>query len=65
MFLIESTPDGGIGEGLVTGLVEHGAADRPIRRVTGVDCYIPLGDAAGLMLPDEHRVRAAAEALLG
>ncbi len=65
LVLDEGRPDGGIGEGLVTGLVEHGAADRPIRRVTGVDCYIPLGDAAGLMLPDEKRVKAAAEALLG
>lgn len=65
LVLDEGRPDGGIGEGLVTGLVEHGAADRPIRRVTGVDCYIPLGDAANLVLPDEKRVQAAAEALLG
>ncbi|MBL39020.1 MAG: MFS transporter [Xanthomonadales bacterium] len=64
LVLDEGRPDGGIGEAVVTSLVEHGGADRPIKRVTGVDCYIPLGDAAKLMMPDEARVVEAARALL-
>ena len=64
LVLDEGRPDGGIGEAVVTSLVEHGVADRPIKRVTGVDCYIPLGDAAKLMMPDEARVVEAARALL-
>ena len=57
LVLDEGRPDGGIGEGIVTALVERGLAGRPIRRITGKDCYIPLGDAAKLMLPDEAEVR--------
>src|SRR6056297_1466256 len=64
LVLDEGRPDGGIGEAVVTALVEHGVADRPIKRVTGVDCYIPLGDAAKLMMPDEARVAEAARALV-
>ena len=58
LVLDEGRPDGGIGEGIVTALVERGLAGRPIRRITGKDCYIPLGDAAKLMLPDEAEVPA-------
>jgi len=64
LVLDEGRPDGGIGEAVITALVERGVADRPIRRVTGIDCYIPLGDAAKLMLPDDHGVLTAARDLL-
>ena len=64
LVLDEGRPDGGIGEAVVTALVEHGVANRPIKRVTGVDCYIPLGDAAKLMMPDEARVIEAIRTLL-
>jgi 2-oxoisovalerate dehydrogenase E1 component len=64
LVLDEGRPDGGIGEGIVTALVERGLADRPIRRITGKDCYIPLGDAAKLMLPDEVEVLAGLRSLL-
>jgi 2-oxoisovalerate dehydrogenase E1 component len=64
LVLDEGRPDGGLGEAVITALVERGVADRPIRRVTGIDCYIPLGDAAKLLLPDEARVTAAARDLL-
>ncbi len=64
LVLDEGRPDGGIGEAVVTSLVENGVADRPIKRVTGVDCYIPLGDAAKLMLPDKRRVVETARTLL-
>src|SRR6056297_1881841 len=55
----EGRPDGGVGEALVTGLVESGLADRPIRRVTGLDCYIPLGDAASIVLASEQQLEDA------
>jgi len=64
LVLDEGRPDGGIGEGIVTALVERGLADRPIRRITGKDCYIPLGDAAKRMLPDEAEVLAGLRALM-
>jgi len=64
LVLDEGRPDGGIGEAVVTSLVEHGVAGRPIKRITGVDCYIPLGDAAKLMLPDASAVVKAARDLL-
>ncbi|MEE4304770.1 MAG: transketolase C-terminal domain-containing protein [Wenzhouxiangella sp.] len=52
----EGRPDGGIGEAVVTALVEGGVADRPIKRLTGADCYIPLGDAANLILATEEEL---------
>jgi 2-oxoisovalerate dehydrogenase E1 component len=64
LVLDEGRPDGGIGEGVVTALVEGGVADRPIRRVTGSDCYIPLGEAAKRVLPDHGHVISAARDLL-
>ncbi|NCO19951.1 MAG: hypothetical protein GW900_07910 [Gammaproteobacteria bacterium] len=65
LVLDEGRPDGGIGEAIVTALVERGLAGRPIRRITGKDCYIPLGDAAKLMLPDQAEVLATARQLMG
>jgi len=64
LVLDEGRPYGGIGEAVVTSLVEHGVADCPIKRITGQDCYIPLGNAAKLMMPDEARVAAAVRELL-
>jgi 2-oxoisovalerate dehydrogenase E1 component len=52
----EGRPDGGIGEAVVTALVEAGVHDRPVRRLTGADCYIPLGDAANLVLATEQEL---------
>ena len=49
----EGRPDGGVGEGVVTALVEAGVADRPLQRLSGADCYIPLADAANLVLASE------------
>ncbi|MEE4295665.1 MAG: transketolase C-terminal domain-containing protein [Wenzhouxiangella sp.] len=61
----EGRPDGGVGEGVVGVLVESGLADRPLRRVTSADCYIPLGDAASLVLASEQQMEQAARQLLG
>ncbi len=60
----EGRPDGGVGEGVIGALVESGLANRPIRRVTGRDCYIPLGAAANLVLPQEEEILTAATELL-
>ena len=59
----EGRPDGGVGEGVVTRLVEGGLGARPIRRVTGSDCYIPLGDAANLVLASEAQLLKACREL--
>jgi len=48
----EGRPDGGVGESVVSLLAEHDH-NMPLRRVTGADCYIPLGDAANLILASE------------
>lgn len=60
----EGRPDGGVGEAVVTALVEAGLADRPIQRLTGADSYIPLGDAANLILASEEELLARAEETL-
>ena len=60
----EGRPDGGIGEAVVTRLVEAGLGARPIRRVTGADCYIPLGDAANLVLASEADLLNACRTVL-
>ena len=55
---------GGPGEGVMTALVEGGLGGKPIARVVGVDCYTPLGAAAGLVLPGEADVVVALKDLL-
>jgi 2-oxoisovalerate dehydrogenase E1 component len=54
----------GIGEGVITALVEAGLGGRPIRRVVGADTYTPLAAAAALGLPSDAAVLAAARELL-
>ncbi len=65
LVLDEGRRSGGIGEGVVTGLVEAGCGGLPIRLVAGADSYQPLGPAATLVLPTETEVVAASEALCG
>ena len=60
----EGRPDGGVGEGIVASLAERGLGDRPLRRLTGADCYIPLADAANLVLASESGLLAACRELL-
>lgn len=59
----ETRPSGGVSEGVITGLVDAGYTGR-IARVTGRDSFIPLGDAADLVLLAESDVEAAARRLL-
>ncbi len=59
----ETRASGGWSEGVVTALVEAGISTR-IGRVTSKDSFIPLGDAAKLMLLSEDDIENAAYRLL-
>jgi 2-oxoisovalerate dehydrogenase E1 component len=59
----ETRHSGGVGEGVVTCLVENGFAGR-IARVASADSYIPLGAAANLVLVSEDEIVAAARAIV-
>ena len=59
----EGRRSAGVGEGIVTALVEAGLGVMPLRRVVGADTYTPLAGAAFLVLPGEADIVAAADAL--
>ena len=60
MLVVDETRHaGGVGEGVVAGLVEAGFSG-PIARVAAHDSYIPLADAANLVLVGEDDVVGAA-----
>ncbi len=59
----ETRRSGGAGEGVVSALVECGYPGR-IGRVASADSYIPLADAANLVLLGEDEIHAAARTLL-
>ncbi|HEY0180304.1 MAG TPA: transketolase C-terminal domain-containing protein, partial [Dokdonella sp.] len=59
----EGRHSAGVGEGVITAIVEAGQGAKPLRRVVGADTYTPLAGAAFLVLPGEADVVAAAEAL--
>ena len=56
----EGRRSAGVGEGVITSLVEAGFGDVPIERVVGVDTYTPLAGAAFLVIPGEEDIVAAA-----
>ena len=58
----ETRHAGGVGEGVVTALVERGV-DATIRRVAAVDSFVPLGDAANLVLVSVDQVVDAVRGL--
>jgi 2-oxoisovalerate dehydrogenase E1 component len=60
----ETRRTGGVAEAIVTALVE-GAFEGRIRRVASRDCFIPLGDAANLVLVQEHEIERAALEMFG
>jgi 2-oxoisovalerate dehydrogenase E1 component len=60
----ETRRTGGVSEGVVTALVDAGFGGR-IGRVASKDSFIPLGDAANLVLVSEQEILAAALALCG
>jgi 2-oxoisovalerate dehydrogenase E1 component len=59
----ETRRTGGVGEGIVAELVDAGYAGR-LARVTSKDSFIPLGDAAKLVLLSEDEIEQAALRLL-
>ncbi len=60
----ETRHSGGVGEGVITALVENGYSGR-ISRVAGADSFVPLGAAANLVLVSEDEIDKAARGLLG
>jgi 2-oxoisovalerate dehydrogenase E1 component len=60
----ETRHTGGVGEGVVTALVEHGYDGR-LARVAARDSFVPLGAAANLVLVQEQDIELAARRLLG
>ena len=60
----ETRRSGGVSEAVVTALID-GRFRGSIERVTSADSFIPLGDAARVVLLDEDTIRLAAERLLG
>jgi len=59
----EGRKSAGVGEGVITALVEAGLGHVPLKRVVGVDTFTPLASAAFLVLPGDDDIVAAAEAL--
>jgi 2-oxoisovalerate dehydrogenase E1 component len=59
----ETRRSGGIGEGVVAALVDEGFRG-VIGRVASKDSFIPLGDAANLVLLSESEIEAAAHSVV-
>jgi 2-oxoisovalerate dehydrogenase E1 component len=59
----EGRRSAGVGEGIITALVEAGLGHVPLRRVVGADTYTPLAGAAFLVIPSEADIVAAGDAL--
>ncbi len=57
----EGRTTGGIGEQIMTSLVEDCGRGVHMARVAGADSYVPLGAAANAVLVSEDEIRAAAE----
>jgi len=55
----ETRKSGGVSEAILTALVDGGFEGK-MRRVTSEDAFIPLGDAANLVLLQEEAIEAAA-----
>lgn len=58
----ETRASGGVSEGVLTALVDHGYAGA-LARVASEDSFIPLGDAALTVLLSEDQIEAAARKL--
>ncbi|WP_300614776.1 thiamine pyrophosphate-dependent enzyme [Dokdonella sp.] len=59
----EGRHSAGVGEGVITAIVEGGCGATPLRRVVGADTYTPLAGAAFLVLPGDADIVAAAVSL--
>jgi 2-oxoisovalerate dehydrogenase E1 component len=63
LVLDEGRKSAGVGEGVITAIVEGGSGATPMQRVVGADTFTPLAGAALLVLPGEAEVVAAARKL--
>ncbi|MFC4764969.1 thiamine pyrophosphate-dependent enzyme [Dyella koreensis] len=63
LVLDEGRKSAGVGEGVITAIVEGGCGATPLQRVMGADTYTPLAGAALLVLPGEAEIVAAADQL--
>ena len=63
LVLDEGRKSAGVGEGVITAIVEGGHGNIPLQRVVGADTFTPLAGAALLVLPGEAQVVAAAHKL--
>ncbi len=63
LVLDEGRKSAGVGEGVITAIVEGGCGATPLQRVVGADTFTPLAGAALLVLPGEAEVVAAARTL--
>jgi 2-oxoisovalerate dehydrogenase E1 component len=59
----EGRRSAGVGEGIITAIVEAGLGATPLVRVVGADTYTPLAGAAFLVIPSEADIVAAAAGL--
>ena len=59
----EGRRSAGVGEGIITAIVEAGHGAKPLKRVVGVDTFTPLAGAALLVLPGDADIVAAAQAM--
>jgi 2-oxoisovalerate dehydrogenase E1 component len=59
----ETRHAGGVGEAILAGLVERHVHARAAR-VAAQDCYVPLGDAANLVLVSEPQIESAVRGVL-
>ena len=56
----EGRHSAGVGEGVITAIVEAGCGATPLQRVVGADTYTPLAGAALAVLPADADIVAAA-----
>ena len=56
----EGRRSAGVGEGIITAIVEAGLGAKPLRRVVGADTYTPLAGAAFAVIPADADIVNAA-----
>ncbi|MCL9684808.1 dehydrogenase E1 component subunit alpha/beta [Legionella maioricensis] len=59
----EGRQSGSLSEGLVTFLMEEASSNLKVKRITGKDCFIPLGTAWQYLLPSQESIVEAVIAL--
>jgi 2-oxoisovalerate dehydrogenase E1 component len=59
----EGRRSAGVGEGIITAIVEAGFGAKPLRRVVGEDTFTPLAGAAFAVIPADADIVSAAKDL--